>query len=163
MDSEGYTTAKEPILPASSNDKPIATTSSILMTQCHAHGSAPFLGTFLVIHLWVPITGNVSGSGLASSTMLLGRDYYRTAFWNDNCSSYPSLSTLPRVQPNSYLPKRNLLHGPQATSTWTLGSSELDPEFVKTAIRTWQGRSWMLYTGLVGCLLVHTAEDGSVI
>lgn len=60
-------------------------------------GSAPFITTFLLIHLTAPIIANVGGSSLASQTMvsgilgqaqlylthqtqLLGREYYQTGF-----------------------------------------------------------------------------------
>ncbi|TFK69654.1 hypothetical protein BDN72DRAFT_596050 [Pluteus cervinus] len=45
-----------------------------------AHGSAPFLSTFLLVHLSAPILANFGGSELASKTMLLGREYYQTSF-----------------------------------------------------------------------------------
>ncbi|KAI6150206.1 hypothetical protein EDD17DRAFT_1739618 [Pisolithus thermaeus] len=45
-----------------------------------AHTSAPFLSTFLVIHLSAPIAVSIGGSRLASSVMLLGREYYQTTF-----------------------------------------------------------------------------------
>ncbi|KAI6111238.1 hypothetical protein F5141DRAFT_1113307 [Pisolithus sp. B1] len=54
------------------------TVSSILTML--AHTSAPFLSTFLVIHPSAPIAVNIGGSRLASSVMLLGREYYQTTF-----------------------------------------------------------------------------------
>lgn len=48
-------------------------------------------------------------------------------------------------------------------STDSVGPSELDFEFVKTALHTWPWRSWVLYAGLVGCVLVHATEGASVI
>jgi len=44
------------------------------------HGSAPFIATFLLIHLSAPVLANLGGSSLASQTMLLGREYYQTPF-----------------------------------------------------------------------------------
>lgn len=46
----------------------IATASSILTLL--AHGSAPFISTFLLVHLSAPIVANIGGSGLASSVMV---------------------------------------------------------------------------------------------
>ncbi|KAG6330175.1 hypothetical protein ID866_8914 [Astraeus odoratus] len=43
-----------------------------------------------------------------------------------------------------------------------LESSEIDFEFVKTALQTCPRRSWILYTGLVGCVLVYAVEGASV-
>ena len=65
-----------------------------------AHGSAPFLSTFLMIHLSAPALANLGGSSLASQVMvcpppstnhqhvhiksrplqILGREYYKTSF-----------------------------------------------------------------------------------
>ncbi|KAF8655800.1 hypothetical protein AX16_002886 [Volvariella volvacea WC 439] len=45
-----------------------------------AHASAPFISTFLLVHLSAPILANVGGSSLASQTMILGREYYQTSF-----------------------------------------------------------------------------------
>ncbi|KAJ7577538.1 hypothetical protein C8J56DRAFT_869751 [Mycena floridula] len=45
-----------------------------------AHVSAPFIMTFLLIHLSAPIMANLGGSSLSSQTMLLGREYYQSPF-----------------------------------------------------------------------------------
>ncbi|EIN07922.1 hypothetical protein PUNSTDRAFT_144410 [Punctularia strigosozonata HHB-11173 SS5] len=45
-----------------------------------SHGSAPFIATFLLIHLTPPVLANLGGSSLASQIMLLGREYYQTPF-----------------------------------------------------------------------------------
>ncbi|KAF9453647.1 hypothetical protein P691DRAFT_719014 [Macrolepiota fuliginosa MF-IS2] len=45
-----------------------------------SHASSPFITTFLLIHLAAPALANIGGSGLASQTMLLGREYYQTNF-----------------------------------------------------------------------------------
>lgn len=45
-----------------------------------AHASAPFISTFVLIHLSAPILANVGGSSLASNVMLLGREYYQSDF-----------------------------------------------------------------------------------
>ena len=86
-------------------DKPNAAswrthTSSVLTAL--THGSAPFITTFLLIHLAAPVAANLGGSELSSQTMvrfflprsepnahllyssthvqLLGREYYQTTF-----------------------------------------------------------------------------------
>ncbi|KAJ3985447.1 hypothetical protein F5890DRAFT_1553178 [Lentinula detonsa] len=45
-----------------------------------SHVSAPFISTFLLIHLCAPVVANVGGSSLSSQVMLLGREYYQTNF-----------------------------------------------------------------------------------
>ncbi|KAJ4475626.1 hypothetical protein J3R30DRAFT_576205 [Lentinula aciculospora] len=49
----------------------------LLLTQS-SHISAPFITTFLLIHLSAPVMANVGGSSLSSQVMLLGREYYQT-------------------------------------------------------------------------------------
>ncbi|KAI6107023.1 hypothetical protein EDD16DRAFT_1475700 [Pisolithus croceorrhizus] len=205
------------------------TASSILTTL--AHGSAPFLSTFLVIHLSAPIAANIGGSRLASSIMLLGREYYQTTFGeryllllpfaihvtssiakrvvltlasnSSSPSSGPSTSDSDTTAQSEkpFTPKsrarfrkltsllsisayaalflfvpihvatHRLLPAEADALVWSssganldaLGSSELDFEFVKTAIKTWPWRNWILYTGLVGSVLVHAAEGASII
>ncbi|KAF5367660.1 hypothetical protein D9757_010967 [Collybiopsis confluens] len=44
-----------------------------------SHISAPFITTFLLIHLSAPVMANAGGSSLSSQVMLLGREYYQTA------------------------------------------------------------------------------------
>ncbi|KAJ4482802.1 hypothetical protein C8J55DRAFT_510674 [Lentinula edodes] len=44
-----------------------------------SHVSAPFITTFLLIHLSAPALANVGGSSLSSQVMLLGREYYQTS------------------------------------------------------------------------------------
>ncbi|KAJ3763104.1 hypothetical protein EV360DRAFT_92051 [Lentinula raphanica] len=48
-----------------------------VLTQS-SHLSAPFITTFLLIHLSAPVVANVGGSSLSSQVMLLGREYYQT-------------------------------------------------------------------------------------
>ncbi|KAF9060706.1 hypothetical protein BDP27DRAFT_1394358 [Rhodocollybia butyracea] len=43
-----------------------------------SHASAPFITTFLLIHLSAPVLANIGGSSLSSQVMLLGREYYQT-------------------------------------------------------------------------------------
>ncbi|KAJ3996606.1 hypothetical protein F5050DRAFT_75860 [Lentinula boryana] len=45
-----------------------------------SHVSAPFISTFLLIHLCAPVVANVGRSSLSSQVMLLGREYYQTNF-----------------------------------------------------------------------------------
>lgn len=45
----------------------------------------------------------------------------------------------------------------------SFGPAELDYEFVKTGLRTWPSRSWLLYIGLVGCVALHSVEGISII
>jgi hypothetical protein len=45
----------------------------------------------------------------------------------------------------------------------TLSPSELDYEFVKVGLTHWPVRSWVLYTGLVLCGLIHAFEGWSVV
>lgn len=45
----------------------------------------------------------------------------------------------------------------------SFGPAELDYEFVKTGLRTWPLRSWLLYIGLVGCVALHSVEGISII
>ncbi|KAI6004914.1 hypothetical protein EDD15DRAFT_2359828 [Pisolithus albus] len=229
MALENSSTTKGPVSPASSNGKPAVSASSILTTL--AHGSAPFLSTFLLIHLSAPIAANIGGSGRASSVMLLGREYYQTTFGERYLLLFPfaihvTSSIAKRVlltlasnssSPSSGLPASDSDTTAQSEKPSTptsrvrirkltsllsmsayaalfvfvpvhvathrllpaeadylarsasdvnldpLGSSELDFEFVKTAIKTWPLRSWVLYTGLVGCVLVHAAEGASIL
>jgi len=51
-------------------------TSSVLTAL--AHGSAPFITTFLFVHLAAPAAANLGGSSASSRTMLFGREYYQT-------------------------------------------------------------------------------------
>lgn len=231
MDPENSSTTKGPVSPASSNGNPAVTASPILTTL--AHVSAPFLSTFLLIHLSAPIAANIGGSRLASSVMLLGREYYQTAFGERYLLLFPfaihvTSSVAKRVvltlasnssspSPSSGLPTSDSDTTAQSEKPSTpksrvrirkltsllsisayaalflfvpihvathrllpaeadylarsasdvnldpLGSSELDFEFVKTAVKTWPLRSWVLYTGLVGCVLVHAAEGASIL
>ncbi|KIO05597.1 hypothetical protein M404DRAFT_999729 [Pisolithus tinctorius Marx 270] len=216
MDPKNSETTEELVSPASNNGKSVAASSILTML---VHGSAPFLSTFLLVHLSAPIEANIVGSGLASSVMLLGREYYQTAFGERYLLLLPfavhvtssvakrvvltfisDLDSLARSEkPFSPKPRprirkltsllsisayttlflfvpihvatHRLLPAEADTLAWPstdvdldpLGSSELDYEFVKTAIKTWPWRSWILYTGIVGCVLVHAAQGASVI
>lgn len=45
----------------------------------------------------------------------------------------------------------------------SFGPAELDYEFVKTGLQIWPLRSWFLYVGLVGCVVLHSVEGISII
>lgn len=71
------------------SDHPKKTSTPVLVKLAHA--SAPFLSTFLLIHLSTPLLANVGGSNLSSNVMVrariiivLGREYTNydgTDFW----------------------------------------------------------------------------------
>ncbi|KAJ6570101.1 hypothetical protein DFH09DRAFT_982623 [Mycena vulgaris] len=153
------------------------------------HGSAPFITTFLFIHLTAPMLANLGGSSLASQTMLLGREYYQT----DLGEKYLLLGPL-AVHSLSGIAKRVLSPTKAPPRPWTsllsltgyanmiiflpvhfmthralpmnpaapihaLGPAELDFEYVKYGLATWPWRSWFLYGGLVAGVVLH-AVDG---
>ncbi|KAJ7746346.1 hypothetical protein B0H16DRAFT_1321149 [Mycena metata] len=153
------------------------------------HGSAPFISTFLLIHLTAPMLANLGGSSLASQTMLLGREYYQTEFGEKYLLLGPiiahSLSGIAkRVLSPSKAPPRpwtsllsltgyaNLIfflphfmthrvHPKNpAAPIHALGPSELDFEFVKYGLATWPRRTWFLYGALVLGVVFH-AVDGN--
>ncbi|KAF5318003.1 hypothetical protein D9619_012273 [Psilocybe cf. subviscida] len=174
-----------------------------------AHISAPFITTFLLIHLSAPAVASIGGSSLASSTMLLGREYYQTALGEPLLVLFPIVThssagilkrllyllssspeeptlfdmpkpsrfSLPRSLTSALsltsqlllllLPIHYLTHRAHPTldlvSIDAVGPSELDYEFVKTGLRTWPVRSWMIYSGLVGAGAVHVIEGMRVI
>ncbi|KAJ7208764.1 hypothetical protein B0H12DRAFT_1213596 [Mycena haematopus] len=152
------------------------------------HGSAPFITTFLLIHLTAPMLANMGGSSLASSTLLLGREYYQTEFGEKYLLLGPiavhSLSGIVKrvISPAKTPPRpwRSLLsltgyaniilflphfvtHRVHPTNPAApinaLGPSELDFEFVKYGLANWPWRSWLLYGGLVAGVVLH-AVDG---
>lgn len=41
--------------------------------------------------------------------------------------------------------------------------TDLDYEFVKLGLQTWPWRTWFLYTGLIGCVVLHAAEGMNII
>ncbi|KAJ7645381.1 hypothetical protein B0H17DRAFT_959548 [Mycena rosella] len=153
------------------------------------HGSAPFITTFLLIHLTAPMLANLGGSSLASQTMLLGREYYQTDFGEKYLLLGPlavhSLSGVakrvfsPAKAPPRpwtsllaltgyanmifFLPVHFMSHRAlpmnPAAPIHGLGPAELDFEFVKYGLATWPWRSWLLYGGLVAGVVLH-AVDG---
>ncbi|KAJ7671539.1 hypothetical protein DFH06DRAFT_1320335 [Mycena polygramma] len=152
------------------------------------HGSAPFISTFLLIHLTAPMLANLGGSSLASQTMLLGREYYQTEFGEKYLLLGPltvhSLSGIvkrvlspanapPRpwtsllaitgyVNMLFFLPIHFMAHRAHpmnpAPPVHALGPSELDFEFVKYGLANWPWRSWLLYGGLVAGVVLHAAD-----
>ncbi|KAG7453132.1 uncharacterized protein BT62DRAFT_880411 [Guyanagaster necrorhizus] len=157
-----------------------------------AHGSSPFITTFLLIHLAPPALANLGGSSLSSQTMLLGREYYQTNFGEKYLVFAPiaihALSAFmkrvlsgPKNPPRPawsvltitgyatmwlLLPVHFLVHRRFPTSSTApileVGPSELDFEFVKVGLRAWPWRSALLYGGLVVCVVLHVADGVGV-
>ncbi|KAF8207077.1 hypothetical protein K438DRAFT_1576466 [Mycena galopus ATCC 62051] len=151
------------------------------------HGSAPFISTFLLIHLTAPMLANMGGSSLASSVLLLGREYYQTEFGEKYLLLGPiavhSLSGIVKrvLSPAKTPPRpwRSLLsltgyaniifflphfmshrvHPMNAAAPiHALSPSELDFEFVKYGLATWPWRSWILYGGLIASIVLHVVD-----
>ncbi|TCD67984.1 hypothetical protein EIP91_011653 [Steccherinum ochraceum] len=157
-----------------------------------AHGTAPFISTFLLIHLSAPVMANVGGTSLASQIMLLGREYYQTSFGEKYLLLAPlaihTLSGLAKrlISPPHlrrrftsvlgitgysvflfFLPIHFLNHrvypADPSPPIYEVGPSELDYEFVKVSLQTWPWRSWFLYGGLALCVAWHAAEGLKII
>ncbi|KAH8100262.1 hypothetical protein BXZ70DRAFT_893686 [Cristinia sonorae] len=157
-----------------------------------SHGSAPFITTFLLIHLSAPVMANLGGTSLASQVMLLGREYYQTSFGEKYLLLVPlavhSLSGIAKrvVAPSPlrrrftsllsltayaayalFLPVHFMTHRIYPSDPnppiYEVGPSELDYELVKVSLHTWPWRSWFLYTGLTLCVAWHAAEGARVI
>ncbi|EGN96308.1 hypothetical protein SERLA73DRAFT_112545 [Serpula lacrymans var. lacrymans S7.3] len=158
-----------------------------------AHGSAPFITTFLLIHLSAPMVANIGGSSLSSQVMLLGREYYQTSFGEKYLVLVPlgihvasgiakRILSPPQRKPRSllsilsvtayaalsvFVPIHFFTHrispSDPAAPILAVGPAELDYEYVKFALHTWPWRSWGLYAGLVGCVSLHAAEGMGVI
>ncbi|KAG9318081.1 hypothetical protein JVU11DRAFT_146 [Chiua virens] len=167
-------------------DRPSATSTPILVKLAHA--SAPFLSTFLVVHLSAPLLANLGGSSLSSNVMLLGREYYQTSFGERYLLLMPFvihvasgvarrlLASTPSKQPRRltstlsltaytalvFLPIHVFTHRLAPTDVsppiLAVGPAELDYEFVKTGLSQFPWRSWALYTGLVASVLMHGVE-----
>jgi len=147
------------------------------------------MATFILIHLTAPAVANLGGSSMSSQVMLLGREYYQGSLsesilvWAPfgihvaaslvkriilrprpfklsvlTATAYPLLLLAPlhalthRIYPSLPIPPIS-----------SLGPSELDYEFVKVGLETWPWRSWILYSGLVGCVTLHSVEGMRVV
>ncbi|KAI0062039.1 hypothetical protein BV25DRAFT_1991716 [Artomyces pyxidatus] len=150
------------------------------------HGSAPFITTFVMIHLSAPAMANLGGSSLSSQVMLLGREYYQTSFGEKYLLFAPLLvhtgaATLKRII-SPHPPRRatspltvtgyatmmlllpihfathRLYPMDPSSPIGAIGPSELDYEFVKTGLQSWPGRSWLLYGALVLGVSLHAAD-----
>ncbi|KAI9437795.1 hypothetical protein BJY52DRAFT_577066 [Lactarius psammicola] len=155
------------------------------------HGSAPFITTFLLVHLAAPAAANLGGSALSSQTMLLGREYYQTTLGERYLLFGPLLihsssAILKRLfSPRTsrpltsalsvtgyaiafcILPVHFITHrlapADPAPPISSLSPSELDYEFVKAALSGWPLRSTVLYTILVLGVALHAADGVGVI
>lgn len=155
-----------------------------------SHGSAPFITTFVMIHLSAPMLANLGGSSLSSQVMVLGREYYQTSFGEKFLVILPFL-----VHPISSLCKRLLAPRParrltsllsitgygaaalvaihyfthrvspaiSAAPIYELSPAELDFEYVKYALHAWPWRAWFGYVGLTAAVAWHAAEGMNVI
>ncbi|PPQ97973.1 hypothetical protein CVT26_003122 [Gymnopilus dilepis] len=158
-----------------------------------AQYSAPFITTFLLIHLTSPVMANLGGSSLASSTMLLGREYYQTALSEPLLVLGPitvhalsgilkRLLSPPGRPPRRFthllsltghaaffffLPIHYLTHRAyptiEAPPIDAVGPAELNYEFVKTGLKGWPIRSWFLYGGLVLSVTLHLVDGMTLI
>ncbi|KAH8991575.1 hypothetical protein EDB92DRAFT_1798155 [Lactarius akahatsu] len=176
-------------------DKPNAgapwrTRASSVLTAL-SHGSAPFITTFLLIHLTAPAVANIGGSALSSQTMLLGREYYQTMFGERYLLFGPlfihsssaiikrlfsphvsrpltsALSVTGYVTAFCFLPVHLITHrlapADPAPPISSLSPSELDYEFVKAALSGWPRRSTVLYSVLVLGVALHAADGIGII
>ncbi|KAH7911906.1 hypothetical protein BJ138DRAFT_1179218 [Hygrophoropsis aurantiaca] len=177
--------------PPNTNDPRKSSKTVSLLTKL-AHGSAPFLTTFVLIHLSAPVLANIGGSNLSSQVMLLGREYYQTGFGEKYLlfaplgihvvSSISKRLSLPRNRPRKLssllsitaystllvlLPIHFFTHRIAPTDSsgpiFAVGPAELDYEFVKVGLAKFPWRSWALYTGLVGCVALHASEGFNII
>ncbi|KAI0818673.1 hypothetical protein BC629DRAFT_668471 [Irpex lacteus] len=162
---------------------------SILTTL--AQGSAPFISTFLLIHLSAPVMANLGGTSLASQVMILGREYYLTSFGHRFLVAIPIIThglsaTAKRLMgerssrplrsffsiagyaslffllPQHYLLHRVLPSNPNPP-VLAVSPSELDFEYVKFGLQTWPLTNWALYAGLTIAVVWHAAEGSRII
>ncbi|CAK5268818.1 unnamed protein product [Mycena citricolor] len=163
-----------------------------VITKC-IHGSAPFLTTFLLIHLSAPLLANLGGSSLASQTLLLGREYYQTELGEKYLLLGPivlhTVSGLAKrlISPSKVPPRpwtsllsitgygTMLFFLPIHFSTHrvspsnpiapihALSPSELDFEYIKFGLNSWPWRSAFLYGGLVVFALLHAADGERIL
>ncbi|KAG2139051.1 hypothetical protein DEU56DRAFT_912305 [Suillus clintonianus] len=158
-----------------------------------AHVSVPFITVFLVVHLSAPALANFGGSSLSSNVMLLGREYYQTAFGERYLLFLPlaahvaSSITKRIIIPHSASPRKitstlslaaystlliflpihfythRVFPADPSPPIFAVGPSEVDYEFVKTGLARFPWRSWVLYGGLVGCMMLHAVEGAQII
>ncbi|KAF9821678.1 hypothetical protein IEO21_00524 [Rhodonia placenta] len=155
-----------------------------------SHGSAPFITTFVLIHLSAPVLANLGGSSLSSQVMLLGREYYQTSFGEKFLVLTPLvlhpvssiakrfLSPKPSRRLQSVLsitgyaalisiPMHFLAHryfpSDPSPPIHALGPAELDYEYVKYALHEWPWRSFFAYLALTAVVARHAAEGMGVI
>ncbi|KAH9948133.1 hypothetical protein B0H21DRAFT_690632 [Amylocystis lapponica] len=177
--------------PSAPNDKPVSLRHLIQPTLTRlTHASAPFISTFLLIHLSAPIMANIGGSSLSSQVMLLGREYYQTSL-GEKClvlaplvvhplTALAKRALAPRyarpvtsvlsmtgfaavlVVPFHYLTHRSFPTDP-SPPIYAIGPAELDFEYVKFALHAWPWRSWLVYVGLTACVAFHAVEGMNVI
>ncbi|KAI0093822.1 hypothetical protein BDY19DRAFT_919134 [Irpex rosettiformis] len=161
---------------------------SILTTL--AQGSAPFISTFLLVHLSAPIMANLGGASLASQAMILGREYYQTSFGHRFLVVIPILThglsaTAKRIMGNSrsrplrnafsiagyatmffLLPQHYLLHHILPSNPnppiLAVSPSELDHEYVKFGLQKWPLINWCLYAGLTIAVVWHATEGSRI-
>jgi hypothetical protein len=112
---------------------------------------------------------------------LLGREYYQTSFGEKYLlltplllhassgiakrllSSHPTISPRPVSSILSITAYGTLIFFPIHFAIHRLDPPMLDFEFVKLGLHKWPVRSWLLYGGLVGCVLLHAAEGINII
>ncbi|KAN0141227.1 hypothetical protein V8E53_000983 [Lactarius tabidus] len=163
--------------------------SSVLTTL--THGSAPFITTFLLVHLTAPAAANLGGSALSSQTMLLGREYYQTTFGEryllfgplfihtssaiisrifsqrisrplTSAISVTGYATAFCLLPIHFITHRLAPADPMPPIS-SLSPSELDYEYVKAALSVWPRRSIILYSVLVLGVALHAADGIGII
>ncbi|KAF9265840.1 hypothetical protein L218DRAFT_956810 [Marasmius fiardii PR-910] len=159
---------------------------SNLLTNLN-HGSAPFISTFLLIHLTAPTLANLGGSELSSQVMILGREYYQTSFGEKylllgpiivhtltgitrrllgprkpislvHLTAYPLLV----LAPIHFLTHRAIPALPTDPIA-SLSPSELDYQFVVYQLHKYPVVSWTVYSALLITAIVHAVEGAVVV
>ncbi|TFK87707.1 hypothetical protein K466DRAFT_490342 [Polyporus arcularius HHB13444] len=155
-----------------------------------AHGSAPFITVFALIHLTAPVMANLGGTSLASQVMLVGREYYQTPFGEKYLvlaplAIHPISATLKRLlAPTTarritsilsltgysaaiivalHLFTHRIAPSDPAPPIYSVGPSELDYEYVKFALHSWPWRGFVSYIGLAALVAWHAAEGMAII
>ncbi|KAI0035023.1 hypothetical protein K488DRAFT_76908 [Vararia minispora EC-137] len=153
--------------------------------------TAPFLTTFVLVHLAAPVMANVGGSSMSSQVMLLGREYYQTSFGERYLLLTPLIAhigsaTLKRIisprPPRAWtssltitgytlaflaLPMHFLTHrwipADPSPPIHAFGPAELDYEFVKFGLSMLPLRSWVGYGLLATFAVTHLVEGVSIL